>query len=195
MVDDKDKAMTYDPSVHNRQSIRLKGYDYTQPGWYFITICVHKRQKVFGHIENGKMVLNQYGKIIEEEWNNTSKVRKNVTIDQFIAMPDHVHGILIIRQLIEERFDEGESRWLPLGVSHRLTPMIDTKLKPTARIYPNSVGSIMAQFKSITTKRIRKEGISNYQWQRNYYERIIRTERQLENIRRYIQNNPKYTKY
>ena len=79
-----------------RKSLRLPEYDYSQAGYYFVTICTENKKCLFGKVENGKMILNQFGKIVDEEWKKTLEIRKNVLLDAFIIMPNHVHGILII---------------------------------------------------------------------------------------------------
>src|SRR5699024_3050794 len=84
----------YNPRKHNRKSNRLSGYDYSQPGYYFITICVINRHHLFGYISDYQMVLNQYGKIAKEEWLRTEDLRTNVSQDQFVVMPNHMHGII-----------------------------------------------------------------------------------------------------
>lgn len=88
----------YDPNRHHRRSIRLKGYDYTQPGAYFITICTHERAHLFGAVVEGEMRLNEWGEIVREEWFKTAQIRPYVTLypDEFVLMPNHVHGIVWI---------------------------------------------------------------------------------------------------
>jgi REP element-mobilizing transposase RayT len=88
--------MTYDPEKHHRRSIRLKGYDYTQPGAYFITICTHGRECLFGEIINGEMHLNEAGQIVVQTWQDLPNHISNVQLDAFVVMPNHVHGIIII---------------------------------------------------------------------------------------------------
>ncbi|MBB3187799.1 transposase [Microbacter margulisiae] len=88
--------MTYEPINHHRRSIRLKGYDYSQQGLYFITLCVQNRVCLFGEIINGQMALNTYGQIAHNEWLNTATIRKNVTLHQFVVMPNHFHAIIEI---------------------------------------------------------------------------------------------------
>ncbi len=88
--------MTYNPAKHNRRSIRLKGYDYAQSGLYFITICCQNRACIFGHIENGIMIMNQYGKIAHKHWENTIEIRNNIELHEFVVMPNHIHGIIQI---------------------------------------------------------------------------------------------------
>jgi len=92
--------MTYNPIIHHRRSIRLKGYDYSQAGAYFITICCQDRDvSTFGEIVDGKMILNDYGNIAYNEWGNTPNIRKNVELDVFVIMPNHLHGIIIINDI------------------------------------------------------------------------------------------------
>lgn len=164
----------------NRHSIRLKDFDYTQSAWYYVTICTHNHTKQFGEIKNCEMILNEFGKIIEEEWNKTKIIRINVDLDYYIIMPNHLHGIIIINNTV--------------GVTRRVTQNISSKegaiepITPTLKSF--SLGSIIGQFKSVTTKQIRKNGLYKFKWQRNYYERIIRNEKELFNIRKYILQNP-----
>jgi putative transposase len=88
--------MAYDPEKHHRRSIRLKGYDYTQPGAYFITICTHGRECLFGEIIDGEMHLNEAGQIVVQTWQDLPNHVPNVQLDAFVVMPNHVHGIIII---------------------------------------------------------------------------------------------------
>lgn len=88
--------MKYNPQKHHRRSIRLKGYDYSQAGAYFITICTKDRQCLFGDIINGEMILNEMGKIAYDEWLKTPELRPNVSLDVFAIMPNHMHGIIVI---------------------------------------------------------------------------------------------------
>ena len=89
----------YNPNIHHRRSIRLKGYDYSQAGAYFITICCEDRICRFGDIENGEMKLNEMGLIAHNEWIKTSEIRKNVELDVFVVMPNHIHGIIILNDM------------------------------------------------------------------------------------------------
>ena len=88
--------MKYDPDLHRRRSIRLRDYDYSVDGAYFVTICTNDRKCLFGKILNGKMILNDHGKIAAREWLRTEKIRKNIKLDAFTVMPNHIHGIVII---------------------------------------------------------------------------------------------------
>ena len=167
----------YNPQRYRRRSIRLPGHDYTQPGAYFVTICTYNREPLFGQVVDGKMVMNAFGRIVWEEWFRTAQVRPNVELfeDEFVVMPNHIHGIIWI---------VGE----PVGATRRVAP---TDGHPRGPV-PGSIGAIVGQFKSIVTKRINQmRGTPGARvWQRNYYERIIRNERALNAIRRYIAENP-----
>jgi REP element-mobilizing transposase RayT len=170
--------MKFDPEKHHRRSIRLKNYDYSQPGYYFLTICTYQRQSWFGEIKNDRMYLNQIGKIVAEEWINTRKIRPNFQLDEWVIMPNHLHGIVIIDENI---LDLGERNRNILGA--RNAPL---------RQEPNSISSFVAGFKSGVTKRINllRNNRDIPIWQRNYYESIIRDEQSLVAIREYILNNP-----
>ena len=89
-------GMMFNPKYHHRRSIRLKEYDYTNPNWYYVTICTKDKVCCFGKVKNGKMILNDYGKIVEEEWLKTKEIRKNIDLDYYVVMPNHFHGIIII---------------------------------------------------------------------------------------------------
>ena len=171
---------------HQRKSIRLSEYNYSLPNWYYITICAYERRSLFGNIKNGKMILNKLGKVIEEEWMRTKEIRKNVDLDYYVIMPNHLHGIIIIEQPIE---DVGATRRVAQNKEDRAIQ----RIAPTKEtLIPNSLGSIIGQFKSKVTKRLREfPGNSELKiWQRNYYEHIIRNELDLQNIRQYINLNP-----
>ncbi len=163
--------------AQGRRSIRLKNYDYSSPGAYFVTICINDRQCLLGKIVNRKTKLNKTGEIIYDEWLKTSIIRMNVKLDEFIIMPNHLHGIIIITN----------GNGLVVGANRRFVP---TRIAQNNKMKPNTLCSIIAQFKSVATKRIRQNGFPNFQWQRNYYEHIIRNESELNRIRKYIQNNP-----
>jgi hypothetical protein len=96
--------MTYNPDIHKRQSIRLKGYDYSQSGLYFITICCYQRECLFGNIINSQIILNNFGQLIKEEWLKSAEIRKEIEFDDFVIMPNHFHGIVIINQEINSDF-------------------------------------------------------------------------------------------
>ena len=173
--------MPYDPESHHRHSIRLKGYDYSQAWAYFVTICTHNKACVFGDVVDGEMRLNEYGAIVKDEWLRTDTLRENVVIDEYIIMPNHIHGIVII--MGDGRGTLQRASTGPIRATHRVAP--------TARgLISNSIGAIIGQFKSIVTKDVRKMGFRYFKWQRNYYEHVIRNEDKLNRTREYVLNNP-----
>ena len=169
--------MRYDPTKHHRRSIRLPGYDYSQPGYYFVTICCYQRQRLFGKIIDGAMQLNQYGEIVDHEWLKSSVIRPDIKLDEYIVMPNHFHGIVIIN---------------PVGANSGSPLQPSTAIPTHPSMKPRSLSSIIAGFKSAVTQKIDIMGNApgTPVWQRNYYEHIIRNENALNNIRQYIINNP-----
>jgi len=151
--------MSYNSEIHHRRSIRLQGYDYSQSGAYFVTICTFQRQHLFGVVNNEEMQLNVAGQIVSAIWQKIPQHFPNVELDEFILMPDHIHGIIII--------------------SERAEPCI-------------SLATIIQNFKSISTRKINKinQNLGVSIWQRNYYERIVRSDQELHRLREYILNNP-----
>ncbi len=164
------------PDIRQRRSIRLKGYDYSQPGAYFVTIVAHNRDCLFGRIMNKKIVLSKYGSVVEKEWRKTSKIRKEIELDTFIIMPNHLHGIFII---------------LPSVRATGRSPL------PLSGPESKSLGAIVAGFKSAVTKQINIiraiQGVPV--WQCNSYDRIIRNEDKLIKIREYMVGNPTQWEY
>lgn len=161
--------MKFDPQKHHRRSIRLKGYDYSLAGAYFVTIVAWRREMLFGDVVDGTAVLNELGEIVRDEWERTAIVRPNVELGEYVVMPNHFHGILVF-------VDDF------VGATRRVAPTLR----------PNSLGAVVGQFKSIVTKRInRLQNVAGRPvWQRNYYERTIRNNREMDRIHRYIQSNP-----
>jgi len=175
----------------HRRSIRLQHYDYSQAGAYFVTICAHARECLFGEIVDGAMILNDYGKIVEEEWLKSAEIRKELELDAYVIMPNHLHGIVLINN--EGGLTVGASGRSPLTTdvrAHGRAPLRSDQ--PILHRKPRSLGSFIAGFKSATTKRlnISRNTPSFAVWQRNYYEHIIRDEIDLNRIREYVQHNP-----
>lgn len=161
--------MPFNHNIHHRRSIRLKGYDYSQAGLYFITICCNRKGNPlwlpFGKIENKEMILNDAGKMIETEWVALITRFQNIELHEYIVMPNHFHGIL---QIVGET--AGATK---------------------------TIGDMMGAFKSITTveyirgvKTLGWQRFDGKLWQRNYYENIIRDEQAYQNISNYVINNP-----
>ncbi len=170
----------------NRRSIRLKGYNYSTPGLYFITICLKDRECLFGKIIEGEMILNDLGLIIKNQWKNVVKRYDNVSLDEYTIMPNHLHGIVIIEELI---INVGAT----LAVVSGSTTNAGARPAPTTTV---TLGDIIGSFKSLCIhdwlEYIKNKNIDlpGKFWQRNYYEHIIRNEKSLKKIRRYIIDNP-----
>lgn len=163
--------------IHYRKTNRLRYYNYDQVGCYFVTICAKNRfGQWFGEINKGEMNLNKLGRLIDRTWKDASFYYKNIEIDQFIVMPNHIHGIIVIT---------GDSNDVVTGQC----PVTTNKIKN--KINYGLLSKIVNSFKNITTKEasklLRK---NNFEWQRSFYDRIIRNEKELIDIREYIINNP-----
>ncbi len=156
----------------HRRSIRLKGYDYAQPGAYFVTVCTQNHECLFGTIVDGEMRLSKFGKIAQGEWLASADIRQEIRLDVFMVMPNHIHGVI---WLVDD--DVGATGRSPL---------------PPQGPKPRSLGAFVAGYKSAVTKRINRiRGTPGFPvWQRNYYDHIIRNEDELNRIREYIANNP-----
>jgi len=189
----------------NRQSIRLRGYDYSQSGAYFVTICTQNKKCFFGNLVNDKMVLNDAGQMVNIIWNELAINYPGVNIDEFQIMPNHVHGIIVIdngqarepaptnRQ--PRGCDNGQPRNSTNGQPRGFDDGQPRGVAPTTGL---SLPDVVHRFKSLTTARYR-HGVKQKQWppfpgklwQRNYYEHIVRDENELNDIRRYIMDNPR----
>jgi len=202
----------YNPDIHHRRSIRLRDYDYGQPGYYFITLCIRDKDFIFGDIRGGRMFLNIYGKIVRDFWYCISEHFDNVTAGEFIVMPNHMHGIIIIRYT-GFFVDHGVAVRDDMVMNECGTsfPPAYTKQNPrrgavTAPLrgdcnvnqqymkprYKITLGKIMAYYKYQTTRLINEKRNSpgKHVWQRNYYECIVKNKNDLIGITKYIQNNP-----
>jgi REP element-mobilizing transposase RayT len=225
--------MPYNPEKHHRRSIRLKDYDYSTPGAYFITICTHQRECLLGEVLNGEMQLNQLGQLASAHWQRLPHHFPTVELDAFVVMPNHVHGILILTnprrgaalgQHISPATTDDQPNATPISQSSATTddqpnatpisqsPEIADVLQPeqgvafgaktvgdchvlqpnAAPLQSGSLGAILLNFKSVTTRRINqiRQMAGVPVWQRNYYEHIIWDETALHKIRDYIQTNP-----
>ncbi|MCE9645561.1 MAG: transposase [Chloroflexi bacterium] len=161
--------MEFDPKIHHRRSIRLQGYDYSQAGAYFVTIVAWRREMLFGDIVDGEMGLNDFGKIVSEKWRWLETQYEYIELGAWVVMPNHFHGILIIHDV-----GRGGSRSAPAPAKRK------------------SLGGLIGAFKTVSTKQINllRNTEGQIVWQRNYYEHIIRNEREMGRITRYIEVNP-----
>jgi putative transposase len=183
-------AMTQDRRKHHRRSIRLPGYDYTSPGFYFVTICVHGGECLLGEVVDGAMQLSEWGQVASQYWLRIPEHFQRVQLDAWVVMPNHMHGIIVITP-------KGEAS--PASTNSTANPTLSAararekeRVRDASPLQPGSLGAIVGNFKSVTTRRInRLRGIPGTPfWQRNYWEHIIRNEHTLERIREYIENNP-----
>ncbi|MDQ0970044.1 putative transposase [Flavobacterium sp. W4I14] len=178
--------MKYNPLIHHRRSIRLRGYDYAKAGAYFITICCEDRLHRFGKVSDNKMILNQSGTIAYNEWINLADRFSNFELDVFQVMPNHVHGIMVFSDI--SSFSTAVEATLAVAQEE------DELNRATARVAP-TISDIVGAYKSIVSNACLQlfkshDKIMGKLWQRNYYEHIIRDERAYNNISNYIINNP-----
>ncbi|MEW6203649.1 MAG: transposase, partial [bacterium] len=168
----------YDPKIHKRCSIRLWGHDYSEEGAYFVTICAKNKKYIFGKIVDCEMILNKYGQVVYDEWFRSVTIRHKIEMDEFVIMPNHIHGIVIIHN---DNFQSNGNCDKNVG-AHGRAPL---------HRKPKSLGSFVAGFKSATTKQINilRKTPGAPVWQRNYYERVIRNDDELAHITEYIMNN------
>lgn len=180
----------YDPERHHRRSIRLHGWDYTQPGAYFVTICTHNGECLFED-----PVLRQ---VVETMWQRLPRHFPRVRLDEFVVMPNHIHGIIWI---VDDNVGARHSRKTPSltgtipsdeATQSREQPSGNASPLPPRRVVSGSLGAIVGNLKSLTTRRINRiRGTPRAPvWQRNYYEHIIRNEDELSRIQEYIRLNP-----
>ena len=179
--------MKSDSKDHHRRSIRLKDYDYAQPGGYFVTIVTQSRKCLFGEIVEAEMQLNDAGQMVEAVLNNFPKHYSRVECDAFVVMPNHVHAVIVL-------VGAGpRARSAPTGQPQGVAPTIKTSL---------SLPDVVHRFKTLTTKQY-IDGVKQYGWrhfvgrlwQRNYFEHVIRDEASLNRIRQYILDNPARWEY
>jgi putative transposase len=161
---------------YHRRSIRLPGYDYSEPGDYFITMVTHEREHLFGEIGGGEMRLSPEGEIVRDCWLVTPTIRPNVELGAFVVMPNHFHAIVTIADQ-------------PVG-AYCHTPLQNENRK--FRSPSQTLGAIVRGLKGATTKRINdSRGTPEFSvWQRNYYEHIIQSDEEYETIAAYIASNP-----
>ena len=157
----------HDTHIHRRKSTRLKGYDYAQSGAYFVTLVSRNRLPLFGRISEGELLLNDTGKSIADAWEWLAKRYPHVNLDEYVVMPNHFHGIIVLT-------NDGQIG----GHSNHI------KKKP--------LGRLVAAFKTVTTKQINilQNTAGQPMWQRNFYEHVIRDEAELDRVRKYIADNP-----
>jgi REP element-mobilizing transposase RayT len=170
-------TVKFDPQRHHRQSTRLRGYDYSRDGAYYVTLCTHRRQPLFGDVVAGEMHLTALGRIVHDEWFRSATIRREIALwdREFVVMPNHIHGIV----------------WILDGRGDR--PVAPTTNDDARGPGPGSIGAFIAGFKSVATKRINelRDRPRTPVWQRGFHDHIVRDANELQRIRRYISNNPR----
>ena len=163
----------FDGLIHHRRTIRLRNWDYAASGAYFITLCTQRRRLAFGGITDDEMVLNSMGLIVKSEWLRSEEIRSEVNLDEFVVMPNHLHAIVFLDGVASEPLD-----WKPRGFTGAT---------------PRSLSSLVQGFKSATTKRVNalRSSPGGSIWKRDYYERVLRNDRELNRAREYIRDNPR----
>lgn len=158
-----------------RKLNRLKGFNYSQSGYYFITVCTQNRLECFGNIDDGVNILNEFGNIVNNQWLWLSEQYSYIKLDEFIIMPNHVHGIVLI-----ENDDHGRD-------NPRIVPTTTTNIYHRRH---NLLSKTINAFKTTSSKMLHQNGLNEFKWQRSFYDHIIRNEKSLIHIREYIINNP-----
>ena len=158
------------------ESARLRSWDYSSPGWYFVTVCTKNMKPNLGRIDQGFPILNELGQTVYQYWTEIPQHHSNTAIDEFIFMPNHVHGIIIIVEAF------------PVET----LPATSLRPSPMSSISPRkgSLGSIIRSLKSAVTRWARTNGRPDFAWQPRFYDHIIRNEDSLSRIQMYIKNNP-----
>ncbi|MDP6550045.1 MAG: transposase [Dehalococcoidia bacterium] len=196
--------MAYDSDIHHRRSIRLSGFDYAGPGAYFVTICTQGRVCLFGEVTDDEVFPNDAGRMVQSVWDALPVRFPGVSIDAFVVMPNHTHGILVWTApagapLVDAQPDAAMMTGVgpPVQCDTAMTPVGAPGQEATTRVAP-TLGDVVGAYKSLTTveyvrgvKTMGWQAFSGRLWQRNYYEHVIRDERSLRLIREYIANNPR----
>lgn len=169
-------------------STRLQTWDYSKNGAYFITICTQNREHFFGNIQNGMMQLSEIGKFAERYWLEIPEHFPFVELGNFVVMPNHVHGILIINKIDDLSLSESvETRQCLVSTTIKLNTTIgSSRFQNQGK---NTISSIVGSYKSIVTKMSRQTH-SNFAWQSRFHDHIIRNSQSFENIQNYIFENP-----
>lgn len=179
--------MGFDPEKHHRRSIRLEGYAYTLPGVYFVTMISYRRVCIFGEIVKGMVELSLVGDLVKNCWLSIPNHFESTNLDEYVLMPNHLHGIIFINE------SRGKGKAFAKDNIDNDDPLLANAL-PLRQVgtQSGSLNAIVQNFKSVSTRLVNKSYFKpgNKIWQRNYYERIIRNERELNAIRQYICDNP-----
>jgi putative transposase len=177
----------YHPEIHHRRSVRLKGYDYSQKGAYFVTICTKNGTAIFGVVVDGVMQLNVEGLTAQRLWYTLPQRFPGIELDDVVFMPNHLHGIIVRTQPVALSDTKDFSTLSPVA-SQAQFHLQAYRTDPKRR---QKLSEIVRTFKGVTSFTLRRNGAPEFAWHRDYYEHIIRNEEELERIRLYMVNNPK----
>jgi len=193
-------CMKYNPNIHRRQSERLRTKNYST-GSYFITICAVNREWLFGEIRKDEMLINKLGAIVKQCWEEIPMHFLTASLDTFVIMPNHIHGILSLRMAEEYSGDLQQPRrglacQAPTDTASQISSISAARpYRPKfGKPIPGSLPTVIGAFKSSSTRLINKlrNSPATSVWQRNYYEHAIRNNDELQKIRMYIGENPKH---
>jgi len=169
--------------MRERKSNRLKNYDYSESGYYFVTVCTQNREEWFGKIESGEMFLSTSGEIARDFWAEIPLHFQHIEIDEFSVMPNHVHGILIIEENMVRDVIVGNAYMR----SNQRNAFMHSLQNRTKMLLPK----IIQQYKASVTRKINSfEGGLHFGWQKSFYDHVIRNDKSLDNLRQSIANNP-----
>lgn len=184
--------MTLYQNKYRIESNRLKGYDYTREGAYFITICVRYHHHRFGTIKDGKLIATPEGEIAQQCWLEMFEHFDNAKMDEFVIMPNHMHGIIFIDDPEQKsaRFTQSKQAALEDEEYFLLPPRGGITGDNNVMLTRHSIGKMLRWYKAKCTYKIRNELGKSFEWQGNYYDHIIRNEHEFQRIQNYIMNNP-----
>ena len=203
--------MDYDPDLHRRRSLRLKGYDYARAGAYFVTVVTQERLCLFGEAAGGEVRLNQAGRMVHIVWESLSDRFAGLSLDAFVVMPNHIHGVIVMDSPVGAPLVGARPRSKSAAPGDR--PRAGNAApgdrprsgnaapgdhpRATTRVAPTGLSDVIGAYKSLTTaeyaRRVTADGWPSFPgrlWQRNYYEHVVRNEDDMERIRAYIHDNP-----
>jgi putative transposase len=169
-----------------KPSLRLGGWNYADAAWYYVTICTHEKHLLFGTIDNELIHLNDIGLLVHQHWLDIPRFHLNTILDEFIIMPNHIHGLIYLNDSVKT-----PSVGLPLSGNRSRVSNRSPSDRPTKK---KSLSKIINQFKSFASREINRRfgELGESIWQRGFYDEVVRSDARLNQIRRYIRDNPKH---